>query len=158
MDIADKARVAKLVGMLTSAFPGEQQNAISMLQKMAAKHKLSLNELIAKAHETPAKQSWSAPPPPPPKPPPPRQSKAQQSNGFHRLRDIDEANENLRKFDQLIGDDDSSDFSLFTDWERQFMRDVAERYDHDYELSDKQLNIVFRILQKAERGGVRWDE
>ena len=159
MDITDKTRLAKLLGMLGSSFDGERANAGRMIQAMAEKYKLNITELIEKAHAAPPRtgaNQYGAFRQAPPPPPPPKHKPKSANGGFHKVRDTDEANENLRKFDQLIEEEDSSDFSRFTDWERQFIRDVADRYEHDYELSDKQLNIVFRILQKAERGGVRW--
>jgi hypothetical protein len=40
---------------------------------------------------------------------------------------------------------------VLTGWEIQFATDVSGRYQRDYELSEKQLNVVQRILVKASR-------
>ena len=45
-----------------------------------------------------------------------------------------------------------------TEWERQFASDVSDRYEKDYELTEKQLAVVQRIIGKAERSGVKWKD
>ena len=40
---------------------------------------------------------------------------------------------------------------MLTDWEINFSIDVGGRYRADYELSEKQLVIVEKILRKAQR-------
>ena len=50
VDIADKTRLSKLLGMLGSSFDGERANAAAMIQKMAEKYKLTITELVAASH------------------------------------------------------------------------------------------------------------
>ena len=40
---------------------------------------------------------------------------------------------------------------VLTAWEIQFATDVSARYEHDYELSEKQLVVTEKILHKAAR-------
>src|SRR6187402_916766 len=51
MNIADRERIKKLVGMLGSSFGGERDNAVRFIQKIAEDNKLSLNEAMALAFD-----------------------------------------------------------------------------------------------------------
>jgi len=133
MDISDRNRVIKLIGMLGSAFDGERANAAGMLSKMAEARKMTLNELI----ETAYAGTSTRPPPPPPEPEP-------------TFTDVDQADDLLRML-QRIADRPDIAARVLTAWEINFSTDVAGRYDRDYELSEKQLNIVQKILTKASR-------
>ena len=130
MDVADKARVIKLLGMLGSAFDGERANATNILQRMAEARKMTLTELIAQAYGS----ASSAPPPPPPP----------------DFEDVDKADDLLRMLQQIA---DKRDIAarVLTPWEINFATDVAGRYSHDYDLSEKQLVVVQKILLKAKR-------
>ena len=141
MDIADKARLAKLLGMLGSSFDGERANAAAMIQKLAEKHKLTITELIAAAHGSTAKPhpAWE----------PPQQERPWKAPYGRSGNDGDDL---LTKLYLLV----SGNWRGLSDWERQFASDVSDRYQRDYELSEKQLAVVNRIIGKAERGGVRW--
>ena len=131
MDVADKARVIKLLGMLGSAFDGERANATNILQRMAEARKITLTELIAQAYG-----SASSTPPPPPPPP--------------DFEDVDKADDLLRMLQQ-IADKPAIAARVLTPWEINFATDVAGRYSHDYDLSEKQLVVVQKILLKAKR-------
>ena len=139
MDISEKTRLLKLIGMLGSAFDGERANAAAMMSKMAEAKKLTLNELIALAYE-PASggaNQQRKPPPPPPEPEP-------------AFSDVDQANDLLRMLQRIADRPDIAE-RVLTAWEIQFSTDVAGRYERDYELSEKKLNVVQRILTKASR-------
>ena len=139
MDISEKNRLLKLIGMLGSAFDGERANAAAMMSKMAEAKKLTLNELIALAYE-PASSAYSKPKPPPPPPEPDPEP----------FTDIHQADDLLRMLQRIADRPDIAE-RVLTAWEIQFSTDVAGRYERDYELSDKQLNVVQRILTKASR-------
>jgi hypothetical protein len=141
MDIADKTRLSKLLGMLGSSFDGERANAAGMIQKMAEQYKMTITELIAIAHGSTQKTQQQKPPPPPPRP-----ERKPRPSGIFR-------SDLLYKLGDLLSDD----WNGFTDWEEQFASDITEKYSRDYELSEKQLAVVERILSKAERSGYRWD-
>ena len=136
MDITEKNRLIKLIGMLGSAFDGERANAAAMMSKMAEAKKLTLNELIALAYEAPA----SAPRKPPPEPEP----------AYSEFTNVDQADDLLRMLQRIADRPDIAE-RVLTAWEIQFSSDVASRYERDYELSEKQLNVVQRILTKAVR-------
>jgi hypothetical protein len=140
MDISEKNRLIKLIGMLGSAFDGERANAAAMMSKMAEAKKLTLNELIALAYEAevPPRRRAYQPPPPPPEPDP------------EPFGDVDQANDLLRMLQRIADRPDIAE-QVLTSWEIQFSTDVAGRYERDYELSEKQLNVVQRILNKASR-------
>ena len=132
MDVADKARVIKLLGMLGSAFDGERANATNILQRMAEARKITLTELIAQAYGSAAS---STPPPPPPPP---------------DFEDVEKADDLLRMLQQIADRPDMAS-RVLTPWEINFATDVAGRYSHDYDLSEKQLVVVQKILVKAKR-------
>jgi hypothetical protein len=139
MDIADRNRILKLIGMLGSAFDGERANAAGMLSKMAEARKMTLNELIEAAHGAPSQARSTPPPPPHPSEPPPE-----------TFTDIDEADDLLRMLRRIPERPDIA-ARVLTSWEINFATDVSARYDRDYELSEKQLNVVQKILVKASR-------
>jgi hypothetical protein len=139
MDITEKNRLLKLIGMLGSAFDGERANAAAMMSKMAEAKKLTLNELIALAYEPGVAQSHNKQrPTPPPEPDP------------EPFKDVNQANDLLKMLQRIADRPDIAE-RVLTAWEIQFSTDVAGRYERDYELSDKQLNVVQRILTKASR-------
>lgn len=139
MDIAEKNRLLKLIGMLGSAFDGERANAAAMITKLAEGKKLTINELIALAYEPGVAQSHNKQrPPPPPEPEP------------DTFTDVNQANDLLKMLQRIADRPDIAE-RVLTAWEIQFSTDVAGRYERDYELSDKQLNVVQRILTKASR-------
>ena len=139
MDVAEKTRLQKLLGMLGSSFDGERATAAAMIQRMAEGKKITINELIAQAYEAPAGARQQQKPPPPP-PPPPEPD----------FTDIDKADD-LLKMLQRIADNQAVAARVLTPWELNFSTDVAARYSHDYDLSEKQLVIVEKILRKASR-------
>lgn len=139
MDAADKTRLEKLLGMLASSFDGERANAAAMIAAMAEKHRMTVVELINSAQPKP--------PPPPPRPTPPRQpawsnygSPSRRRGASPMIQALSEIADNVDLFDGVL-----------TEWEIEFVGDVSQRYDREYELSDKQLVVVERILRKAQR-------
>lgn len=127
--------------MLGSSFDGERATAAAMIQRMAEAKKLTINELIALAHSPPTapggKQQQQKPPPPPPPPEP-------------DFTDIDKADD-LLKMLRRIAANPTVAARVLTPWEINFSTDVSGHYDADYELSEKQLVIVEKILRKASR-------
>jgi hypothetical protein len=138
MDIAEKNRLLKLIGMLGSAFDGERANAAAMITKLAESKKLTINELISLAYESASQPHNKQRPPPPPEPEP------------ETFTDVNQADDLLRMLKRIADRPDIAE-RVLTAWEIQFSTDVAGRYERDYELSDKQLNVVQRILTKASR-------
>jgi hypothetical protein len=118
--------------MLGSAFDGERANATNILQRMAEARKITLTELIAQAYGSAAS---STPPPPPPPP---------------DFEDVEKADDLLRMLQQIADRPDMAS-RVLTPWEINFATDVAGRYSHDYDLSEKQLVVVQKILVKAKR-------
>jgi len=129
VDIADKTRLSKLLGMLGSSFDGERATAASMIQKLAEKYKMTINELVIAAH------GGVAAPREAPQPRPKHHQQGMFSN--KTLQALELALQNFRHF--------------MTPWEQQFAEDVSGRYSRDYELSPKQLAVVERILGKINR-------
>ena len=138
MDIADKKRIEKLIGMLGSAFDGERANAAAMLSKMAEARKLTLNELITAALSDDSAPRQTSKPPPKSEPEP------------DTFTDIDQADDLLRMLRRIAERPDIA-ARVLTNWEINFATDVSNRYERDYELSDKQLAIVQKVLVKASR-------
>jgi len=134
MDAKERERVIKLIGMLGSAFDGERANAAGMLASIAEKNRMTINELMALAYAVPGKPG-AAPPPPPPEP---------------DFTDIDQADDLLRMLRRIADRPDMAE-RVLTMWEINFSTDVSARYSADYELSEKQLVIVEKILRKASR-------
>ncbi len=116
--------------MLGSSFDGERANAARMIAAMAEKKQLTITELVYGV--APAQRPKTQPRP---------QPKSQQTSSsasrtmLHALTDI-AANEDRYEF-------------VLTQWECQFAKDVSGRYANDYELSEKQIVIVERILKKT---------
>jgi hypothetical protein len=137
MDAAEKTRLEKLLGMLGSSFDGERANAARMIGAMAEAKRLSINELIALAHAPASSQRHQAKSPPPPPP----------EDDF---TNVDKADDLLRML-KKIADKPAMAARVLTPWEIQFATDVAGRYAHDYELSEKQLVVTEKILRKASR-------
>ena len=144
MDIADKTRLTKLIGMLGSAFDGERANAAAMITKMAEQRKMSITELIAAAMGGSAQSAGSSYRRPDPKPEPkpkPKYPWEEQRSQSDKL---------LRTLREIAKDPDRYEFVL-TQWECDFASDVSSRYVADYELSAKQILYVQKIIQKATR-------
>jgi hypothetical protein len=123
--------------MLGSAFDGERANATNILQRMAEARKVTLTELIEQAYSSGGSSQQRKPPPPPP---PPQDD----------FEDVDKADDLLRMLQQ-IADNPAIAARVLTPWEINFATDVAGRYSHDYDLSEKQLVVVQKILVKAKR-------
>jgi hypothetical protein len=138
LDLNEKARLEKLLGMLGSSFDGERANAARMIANMAEKKKLTITELI---YGTP-----SVRPHPEPQPRPQHQTKAAKENSFGWKSN---SRPMLQALADIAADTDQFEFVL-TAWECQFANDVSSRYAHDYELSEKQIVIVEKILRKVE--------
>ena len=144
MDMADRERLIKLVGMLGSSFGGERDNAVRFIQKIAEANKITINEAMAIAFAGQAQQ-----PPPrqdPPKPPPNQKKPQAAPDPEPEFFKIHEESELILK-----GLETANECPLLTPWERQFTLDVAERYDRDYELTEKQVAVAQRILGKVQR-------
>ncbi len=136
METSEKTRLEKLLGMLGSSFDGERANAARMIAAMAEGKKVTITELIAMAHQgAPSGRQQQQPKPPPPQ---------------DDFTDINQADDLLRKL-KKIADKPMLAARVLTPWEVQFATDVAGRYAHDYELSEKQLTITEKILRKASR-------
>jgi hypothetical protein len=151
MDIADRDRLTKLVGMLGSAHAGERDNAAVFLQKLATKYKMSLTELMAAGLAQ--QQRQQAPPPPPrPKPPPPPPPRQPPPPPRQRTTwsSVDGNDKMLQALREIVDNEERFEFVL-NSWEWQFTEDVADRYSSDSELSDKQKNIILRIIIKCKR-------
>ena len=137
MDIADKARLTKLLGMLGSAFDGERANAARMISALAEKHKMTINELIAAGHSQPAQ-------------PPPEQTRQKTYDPGPDWGAVGEDSKMLQALTEIARNQERYEFVL-TQWECNFAEDVAARYSADYELSAKQIAIVEKIVRKAMR-------
>jgi hypothetical protein len=128
MDTSDRSRLEKLLGMLGSSFDGERANAARMIAAMAEKKGRTIVELIF--GDAGPRASARATPEAKPKP------RGQARSMLDRLAAV-------------AADEEAFEFVL-TEWELQFARDVAERYGADYELTEKQIVIVERILKKVD--------
>jgi hypothetical protein len=135
--LPDKNRLEKLLGMLGSSFDGERANAARMIQALAEKNKMTINEMVAKV-------MVGAAPPPPPKGP------AWTDVGQPHTRRHTAAGAALGN-DLLFGLEAALESNALTDWERSFAEDVSARYERDYELSEKQIKVVEKIILKAAR-------
>ncbi len=145
MNVADKDRLSKLVGMLGSSFDGERANAARLIQAMADKYKLTVDGLMKAAYSGGNSSSqnkyhndppWREAEPEKPKPKPKKPKPA-----------------GLMPDDMLEALRECLDMPTLTPWEQQFAADVSDRYDRDYQLSEKQLVIIERILEKAVKAG-----
>ena len=166
MDIADRERLIKLIGMLGSSFDGERATAARFIEKIARDHKLTINEAIAQAHNGMAT---------------PDERRAILEN-YCRMEVAAKAREETLKrelarerearvraemnprlapksqprtavpgaSDMLDALAKAAEIGFLTPWEQQFAEDVSGRYQSDYELSPKQIAIVERILVKVK--------
>lgn len=132
MDLPERSRLEKLLGMLGSSFDGERANAARMIAAMAEKNKITIVELI---------YGSSAYRRDPPRRDPPR-PKSNQSSSRTMLDSLA----------AIAANSDELEFVL-TAWECNFSNDVSSKYAYDYELSEKQIAIVERILRKVEASG-----
>lgn len=123
MDLPDRERLEKLVGMLGSSFDGERTNAARAIAAMAERHKLTITELVF-GNSTHIARSQQ-----------PRR-RAPQRETLDRLATIAARAQELE--------------FVLTEWECQFSEDVAERYRNDYELSEKQLLVAEKIIRKVD--------
>ena len=140
MDKSEKNRLLKLNGILGSAYEGERANAAAMMRKWPRSQEADAQRADCAGLRAEASSAYSSqnPPPPPPEPDP------------EPFTDIHQANDLLRMLQRIADRPDIAE-RVLTAWEIQFSTDVAGRYERDYELSDKQLNVVQRILTKASR-------
>lgn len=143
MDIADKDRLTKLIGMLGSQHAGERDNAAVFIQKMATKYKLTITELLAKAN------GQTRPPPPPPPPPPPKQPQQPPRQG-PVWSNVGSGDKHLKALRAIVDNEEKFEFAINA-WEWEFTEDVANRYSSDDELTDKQIAIIERIVRKCSR-------
>jgi hypothetical protein len=168
MDIADRERLIKLIGMLGSSFDGERATAARFIEKIARDHKLTINEAIAQAHNGMAT---------------PDERRAILEN-YRRMEAMAKQREEALKrelirerearvraemnpkltskpqpqprtavpgaSDMLDALAKAAEIGFLTPWEQQFAEDVSGRYQSDYELSPKQIAIVERILAKVK--------
>lgn len=133
METSERTRLEKLLGMLGSSFDGERANAARMIAVMAEAKKITINELIAMAHLPASGQQQTKLPPP--------------QEDFTDVNKVDDLLRMLKR----IADEPARAARVLTAWEIQFATDVSARYMHDYELSEKQLVVTEKILQKAAR-------
>ncbi len=133
MDLSEKTRLEKLLGMLGSSFDGERANAARMISAMAEKKKLSITELIYGAQGARPQPVYREPP----------KRKPTSTNDKPKSRTL------LQSLSDIASTSDDFEFTL-TEWECQFADDVSKRYSYDYELSEKQIVIAEKIIRKAE--------
>jgi len=151
MDIADRDRLIKLIGMLGSTHDGERANAAAFIQKLAEKNKMTIAELIAAAHGGKGSERIVY-----------RDRVVEKEKVVYRDRpaparapepepqftDIDSP---LLAMMRRVVAKPSLAARVINDWELNFITDVSQRYDFDQQLSEKQLVIVQRVLTKASR-------
>ena len=139
MDVSEKSKLKKLLGMLGSAFDGERANAARMIQAMAEKKSLTIVELIYASgrQKTTRPQKADRKPSPEDSSWPPDWSPDQLNKVLPALQEIAASRREDPEF-------------VLTEWEYQFASDVAKRYSCDYELSVKQMQVAQKIIQKVE--------
>ena len=130
MDVSEKTRLEKLLGMLGSSFDGERANAARMISAMAEKRKITIVELVYGPQTHRPQPSYEK-----------ARSKPAPNRGNSQTI--------LNALSDIAASADEFEFTL-TEWECQFASDVANRYSFDYELSEKQLAIAEKIIRKAE--------
>jgi len=133
VDLSEKTRLEKLLGMLGSSFDGERANAARMISAMAEKKNLTITELIYGASSVRPQASYRTSKPRP----------AQTTADKPKSRTL------LQSLSDIASTSDEFEFTL-TEWECQFADDVSKRYSYDYELSEKQIVIAEKIIRKAE--------
>ena len=136
MEIYERTR-QKLLGMLGSSFDGQRANAARIITAMAEAKKITINELIAMAHQPASGSRQQQAKSPPPEP----------DSDFSDVDKID----NLLRILKRIADKPALAGRVLTAWEVKLATDVSARYAHDYELSEKQLVITEKILRKVSR-------
>jgi hypothetical protein len=122
IDDSDRVRLQKLIGMLGSSFPGERDNAVVKIQDLAQKYNFTITELMAQAHAVAA--------------PPPRETAPVPADLSGSILTALKA---------------AVDCPTLTEWEVDFAGDVSDRYERDYELSEKQIRRAEVIIKKAIR-------
>lgn len=154
----DRIRLHKLVGMLGSAHDGERASAAGFIERLAKSNKMSLDELMVAGFGSRAAPG-EAPRPPaydyaaemrasqrrrqgqwhgfsqphykrPPAPEAPPEPVPVLPMGWH---------DDLRR---------ASSCKKLSRWDREFSRDVAERYSHRYQLSDAQTIAIAKVLER----------
>jgi hypothetical protein len=136
LDISEKARLEKLLGMLGSSFDGERANAARMISAMAEKQGLTVLELIygPRALEQRGDRFQRH------GPEPPTDDLCVNVMPGTTLKALAEISAHPERYG-----------SALTEWEFQFAVDVTARYLRDFELSAKQLAVVKKIVLKARR-------
>ena len=147
MDIGDKARLEKLLGMLGSSFPNEAATAAAMIKRMADKHKLTIAELVAKAG-----QSGPAVPD--------SQSVYNEATGASAAAEAYRASARtywrgptgnlfpdvvIQMLRKLLASRQG-----LSSWEVEFLADVCSRYLWDHQLSAKQLSVARGIVERTQ--------
>jgi hypothetical protein len=128
LDLPEKNRLEKLLGMLGSAFDGERANAARLIAAMAEKQKLTIVELIFGVRSQPSEAA--------------KEKSASKSRTSRTM---------VQALAEIAGKTDSDEFDfVLTDWECEFTRGVSSRYSFDYELTAKQIVIVEKIIRKVE--------
>ena len=168
MDIADRDRLLKFIGMLGSEHDGERANAAAFIQRMAERHKMTITELMAAAHGGAGKVIYKDRIV---EKPVYRDRVVEKEKVVYRDRP---APEQPKSKSYIMPDDpDAGGFTdvdsplitrlrmvaakpaiaarVLSKWELDFTTDVSARYDFDTLLSDKQLEKVAVILNKASR-------
>lgn len=113
--------------MLGSSFDGERANAARMIASMAEKQGLTIVELIY-GDRAPKRAA-------------PRARPAQKKvDGGPILKALADIAANAEAFEFVL-----------TAWECQFAADVSARYSSDYDLSEKQIVVAERIINKVDR-------
>jgi hypothetical protein len=136
--LPDKNRLEKLLGMLGSSFDGERANAARMIQALAEKNKMTINEMVAKVMIGTA-------------PPSPKTSKGPTWTDVSPTPKRHTTSGAVLGNDLLFGLETALESNALTDWERSFAEDVSARYERDYELSEKQIKVIEKIILKAAR-------
>jgi len=144
MDIADRERLIKLIGMLGSEHDGERANAAAFLQKMAAKYKMTITELMGQVGGGAPKVIYKE------KIVVKEVYRDRPSEPDPNLDFTDVDSPLLQRLKEVAAKPAVA-VRLLSDFEVNFTKDVSQRYDYDTQLSDKQLVIVERILVKASR-------
>ncbi len=131
MDVAERSRLEKLLGMLGSSFDGERANAARMISAMAERKKVTIPELVFGPGSSPRQDREQ------PRAKPKRPAQPEATEMLDALRGVRDAADDLG--------------FVVTAWELQFCIDVAEKHSADYELSDKQAAVAQRIIDKVEK-------
>ncbi len=136
MDVAERQRLEKLLGMLGSTFDGERANAARMIAAMAERKNITIPELVLGAGPRVAFRM-----PPDDWEPPSRKPRREKQAGVRVILDA---------LQDVAASEEELEFTI-TAWEFQFAVDVSGKYGADYELSEKQLAAAQRIIEKVEK-------